>query len=68
MPVLLSYLLLFCKIYYIAVIINQLAVIRNYGNLLLSMASVIPDGLVCFFTSYVYMVSPDDHLFGLTSE
>ena len=33
------------------------AVIRNYGNLLLDMASVVPDGMVCFFVSYVYMVS-----------
>ena len=31
------------------------AVIRNYGNLLLDMVQVVPDGLVCFFTSYVYM-------------
>lgn len=36
---------------------EDVAVIRNYGNLLLSMAAVIPDGLVCFFTSYVYMES-----------
>lgn len=31
------------------------AVIRNYGNLLLEMVQVVPDGLVAFFTSYVYM-------------
>jgi len=30
-------------------------VIRNYGDLLIEMASVIPDGLVCFFPSYTYM-------------
>ena len=33
-----------------------IAVVRNYGNLLVEMASVVPDGVVCFFTSYVYMV------------
>ncbi len=32
------------------------AVIRNYGNLLVELSSVVPDGVVCFFTSYVYMV------------
>ncbi|RXM96626.1 TFIIH basal transcription factor complex helicase XPD subunit [Acipenser ruthenus] len=31
------------------------AVIRNYGNLLLEMSSVVPDGIVAFFTSYQYM-------------
>lgn len=29
--------------------------IRNYGNLLLEMSSIVPDGIVAFFTSYVYM-------------
>lgn len=33
------------------------AVIRNYGNLLVEMCGVVPDGLVCFFTSYIYMES-----------
>ncbi|ESO12701.1 hypothetical protein HELRODRAFT_105484 [Helobdella robusta] len=33
------------------------AVIRNYGLLLAEMASVVADGIVCFFTSYVYMES-----------
>ena len=33
-----------------------LAVIRNYGNLLAEMSAVVPDGVVCFFTSYQYMV------------
>ena len=32
------------------------AVIRNYGNLLTELAAVVPDGMVCFFTSYMYMV------------
>lgn len=31
------------------------AVIRNYGNLLLEMSATVPDGIVAFFTSYVYM-------------
>jgi DNA excision repair protein ERCC-2 len=31
------------------------AVIRNYGTLILELASVVPDGMVVFFTSYVYM-------------
>ena len=32
------------------------AVIRNYGNLLVDMSAIVPDGVVCFFTSYIYMV------------
>uniref|UniRef100_A0ACD5VB50 Uncharacterized protein n=1 Tax=Avena sativa TaxID=4498 RepID=A0ACD5VB50_AVESA len=31
------------------------AVVRNYGRLLLEMASAVPDGIVCFFVSYSYM-------------
>ena len=31
------------------------AVIRNYGNLLVDMSNIVPDGIVCFFTSYLYM-------------
>lgn len=34
---------------------NDFSVIRNYGHLLIEMASTVPDGIVCFFTSYVYM-------------
>ncbi|PVD26612.1 hypothetical protein C0Q70_14289 [Pomacea canaliculata] len=34
---------------------EDIAVIRNYGNLLVEMASIVPDGIVCFFTSYIYM-------------
>jgi len=33
------------------------AVMRNYGNLLVEMSAVVPDGIVCFFVSYQYMVS-----------
>jgi len=34
-----------------------LAVIRNYGSLLVELSVVVPDGMVCFFPSYLYMVS-----------
>ncbi|XP_022090985.1 TFIIH basal transcription factor complex helicase XPD subunit-like isoform X1 [Acanthaster planci] len=34
---------------------EDIAVIRNYGNLLVELCKIVPDGLVCFFTSYVYM-------------
>ncbi len=34
---------------------DDTAVIRNYGALLADVVSVVPDGVVCFFTSYVYM-------------
>ncbi|XP_066250346.1 general transcription and DNA repair factor IIH helicase subunit XPD [Euwallacea similis] len=33
------------------------AVIRNYGQLLVEVAANVPDGVVCFFTSYLYMES-----------
>lgn len=34
---------------------DDAAIVRNYGNLLLEMSAAIPDGIVCFFTSYLYM-------------
>lgn len=34
---------------------DDIAVIRNYGSLLADLAAVVPDGMVCFFTSYEYM-------------
>eukprot|EP01054_Gregarina_sp_Poly1_P003100 Gregarina_sp_Poly_1__3099@NODE_1872_length_3157_cov_37_260841_g1214_i0_p1_GENE_NODE_1872_length_3157_cov_37_260841_g1214_i0NODE_1872_length_3157_cov_37_260841_g1214_i0_p1_ORF_typecomplete_len864_score121_63Helicase_C_2/PF13307_6/7_4e03Helicase_C_2/PF13307_6/2_3e47HBB/PF06777_11/5_2e24HBB/PF06777_11/1_3e06DEAD_2/PF06733_15/3_3e23DEAD_2/PF06733_15/1_4e06ResIII/PF04851_15/4_3e12DEAD/PF00270_29/0_068DEAD/PF00270_29/2_7e02AAA_22/PF13401_6/45AAA_22/PF13401_6/0_77FtsK_SpoIIIE/PF01580_18/0_15DUF2075/PF0 len=34
---------------------EDLAVIRNYGRLLTEFVKAVPDGLVCFFTSYAYM-------------
>jgi DNA excision repair protein ERCC-2 len=34
---------------------EDIAVIRNYGNLLVEMAAIVPDGMVCFFPSYLYM-------------
>ena len=29
--------------------------IRSYGTLLVELSSIVPDGIVCFFTSYKYM-------------
>ncbi|EGZ18797.1 hypothetical protein PHYSODRAFT_354695 [Phytophthora sojae] len=34
---------------------DDMSVVRNYGTLLLEMASCTPDGMVCFFPSYLYM-------------
>ena len=34
---------------------NDPTVIRNYGRLLVELAMVVPDGIVCFFVSYHYM-------------
>nr|CAB3243287.1 TFIIH basal transcription factor complex helicase XPD subunit-like [Phallusia mammillata] len=34
---------------------EDVAVIRNYGNLLVEMSRIVPDGVVCFFVSYSYM-------------
>jgi DNA excision repair protein ERCC-2 len=34
---------------------DDLSVVRNYGALLLDLASCTPDGMVCFFPSYMYM-------------
>lgn len=31
------------------------AVVRNYGRMLVELATVIPDGIVAFFVSYSYM-------------
>ncbi|KAI9505848.1 TFIIH/NER complex ATP-dependent 5'-3' DNA helicase subunit [Coemansia spiralis] len=36
---------------------NDPAVVRNYGNLLIDMARAVPDGIVAFFPSYLYMES-----------
>ncbi|KAJ2757173.1 TFIIH/NER complex ATP-dependent 5'-3' DNA helicase subunit [Coemansia pectinata] len=36
---------------------NDPAVVRNYGNLLIEMARAVPDGIVAFFPSYLYMES-----------
>ncbi|CAN7983690.1 unnamed protein product, partial [Ixodes hexagonus] len=34
---------------------DDIAVVRNYGTLLVEIASSVPDGVVCFFTSYMYL-------------
>lgn len=34
---------------------SDTSVVRNYGNLVIELCGVVPDGVVCFFTSYVYM-------------
>jgi len=34
---------------------NDIGVVRNYGAMLVELCSVIPDGVVAFFTSYSYM-------------
>lgn len=36
---------------------EDVAVVRNYGQLLVEIATIVPDGVVCFFTSYLYMES-----------
>lgn len=34
---------------------SDISVVRNFGNLCVELAGTIPDGMVTFFTSYVYM-------------
>ena len=34
---------------------DDISVIRNYGLLVVEMSSIVPDGIVCFFTSYSFM-------------
>lgn len=34
---------------------KDISIIRNYGSLLLEVASSVPDGVCCFFTSYAFM-------------
>ena len=36
---------------------NDPAVVRNYGNMLIEFAKIVPDGIVAFFPSYIYMES-----------
>lgn len=36
---------------------NDPSVVRNYGSLLIEFAKIVPDGLVVFFPSYLYMES-----------
>jgi len=46
------------------------SVVRNYGALLIDLAKSIPDGIVCFFTSYQYMenVVTEWHELGVLTE
>ncbi|EAL73159.1 transcription factor IIH component [Dictyostelium discoideum AX4] len=34
---------------------SDTAVVRNYGALLVEVSAIVPDGIICFFTSYSYM-------------
>jgi DNA excision repair protein ERCC-2 len=36
---------------------NDPGVVRNYGKLLVDLSAIVPDGIVCFFVSYLYMDS-----------
>ncbi|ORZ35249.1 transcription factor TFIIH complex subunit Rad15 [Catenaria anguillulae PL171] len=36
---------------------NEPAVVRNFGQILIQLAATVPDGIVCFFPSYLYMES-----------
>jgi DNA excision repair protein ERCC-2 len=36
---------------------NEPGVVRNYGNLLMELSKITPDGMVVFFPSYLYMES-----------
>lgn len=36
---------------------NDPAVVRNFGSILIEMARTVPDGVVAFFPSYLYMES-----------
>ncbi|KAL7750753.1 TFIIH/NER complex ATP-dependent 5'-3' DNA helicase subunit [Sorochytrium milnesiophthora] len=36
---------------------NDPAVVRNFGQILIELSRIVPDGIVCFFPSYLYMES-----------
>lgn len=36
---------------------EDVSVVRNYGQLLVEISTIVPDGVVCFFTSYLYLES-----------
>lgn len=36
---------------------NDPAVVRNFGSILIEYSKVVPDGVVAFFPSYLYMES-----------
>jgi DNA excision repair protein ERCC-2 len=35
--------------------LGRMVLRRDYGDLLVEVATFVPDGVVCFFTSYQYM-------------
>ena len=45
-----------CTSLFVCLLLFYTAVVRNYGNLLVDMSAVVPDGIACFFPSYEYMV------------
>lgn len=49
---------------------TDVTVLRNYGRLLIDFSKTIPDGVVCFFTSYAYMEIVVSHWYktGVLSE
>lgn len=34
---------------------SEPSVVRNYGNLIIELSKSVPDGIICFFPSYLYM-------------
>ena len=36
---------------------NDPAVVRNFGSILIEYSKIVPDGVVAFFPSYLYMES-----------
>lgn len=34
---------------------NDPAVVRNFGQIMVEFSKIVPDGVVCFFPSYLYM-------------
>ena len=36
---------------------NDPAVVRNFGSILIEYSKIVPDGIVAFFPSYLYMES-----------
>jgi len=36
---------------------NDPAVVRNFGSILVEYSKIVPDGIVAFFPSYLYMES-----------
>lgn len=36
---------------------NDPAVVRNFGQILVEFSKIVPDGIVAFFPSYLYMES-----------